>query len=161
MRKYIAALLCCFTFVLVFAFGGCERGYTAKGHFYFIDEAYENGLITSEDLRDIAYYYHARYGLCYDEGYEPNPKTPATLSKKTEKKIKVTYLLDVVEFPDGDIDHVSIYYYYGTFNGAVGVSVLSDYVNFDIMTIPKYEIGGATFYNFWMGKIEFWVENNA
>ena len=146
-------------------FCGCQSNdppkTVPKEGFYSIDEVYENGWITKEDLRDIAYYYHARYGLTYDEGYEPNPKTPAILDQDTIQKIKTRYLLDVVKMPEGDLDRIKISYYYGTYHGIAGVTLSTDYLNYDIVVEPEYEIGGVTFYQFWKGDIRFWANSNA
>ena len=52
---------------------GCDKKY---GNFYTLEEAYNNGLLTKENLEEIAYYVNDQL------------KYPEELDSKVEKKIK-------------------------------------------------------------------------
>ena len=71
---------------------------TTQGVFFSVREAYENGYITLEDVKSIAYYHNEKYfddGRVYNEqimpeDYKPKPKTPEVLTKNMQRPIKQT-----------------------------------------------------------------------
>ena len=152
-----AIALCC-------GMAGCtpEQRYSVSvGHFYSLEEAYENGWLTQDDLNNIAYYYHTRHGETehVDESFAPTPKTPETLSEDTQNKIKRTYLDEVAMAPDGTFDRIEIRQYYGTYNGCVVVGIQSDYVLIDPLLYPEHAIGEVIFYDYVPSAIDVWREH--
>lgn len=109
-------------------FGGCEDGGDDVGSFYTLQEAYNNGLITREDLMSIAYYHSGR---TYNEEsmsatYNPAPKIPEVLSDETELKIKTTAAeeyKDEHDIKSAIADGFTITKYYGTYNNCTAVMV--------------------------------------
>lgn len=61
---------------------GCDKKY---GNFYTLEEAYNNGLLTKENLEEIAYYVNDQL------------KYPEELDSKVEKKIKNDTLAEYIE----------------------------------------------------------------
>ena len=139
--------------------GEKKEEYVSQGQLYSVEEAYENGLINSEDLRDIAYYYHSARNKIYDEGYVPNPKNPEFLDEETEKQIKITYLIDVIKMPELELDYIDLDDYYGAYRENIAVGIGDHYFGYDILIEPEYEIGGITFYEFSTAAICIWVKN--
>ena len=111
--------------VLPAVLAGC--GPKTYGTFYTLQEAYDNGYLTREDLMSIAYYKNGgrRYNeSIMPEDYAPIPKNPEELSESTSLRICSTAAADWnAEYPDDDataedfwIDH-----YYGTYGNCVAV----------------------------------------
>ena len=139
-----AALLCC-------GMAGCAP--QATGAFYTLEEAYEAGFLTREDLMSIAYYHQGSE----DETFSPIPLCPETLGKETERGIKETHLASIrEEFPTADLDDVHILEYYGTYGDCVAVHVRDDYRVIDVLEIPQAEIGGVVFYHLTVPGLMIW-----
>ena len=143
---------------------GCAPGRQeagSEGSFYSLEEAYEGELLTQDDLRNTAYWYHTRYGETehVDASFEPSPKTPETLSEDTQDKLKRTYLDEVIKMPDGSPDEVVIRGYFGTYNGCVVVDISDNYHQYDYVFEPEHEIGGVTFYDYVSAFLRVWAEN--
>ena len=142
---------------------GCtsEQRYSKSvGGFYTLDEAYGNGWLTQDDLKNIAFYYHTRYGETEhtDKTFVPTPKMPETLNEDMQNKIKRTYLDEVAMVPDGTFENIEIYQYYGTYNGCVAIGILSDYLLIDPLLYPEYVIGEVSFFDYIPSEIEIWRE---
>ena len=101
LKRLTAILLtCAVLFACIFFVSGCKitsANQQARGEFFTLSEAYENGEITRQDLLSIAYY--ANGGMIIGENIEqypadfvPTPKEPAVLDKKTENMIKTAYI---------------------------------------------------------------------
>ena len=61
----------------------------ASGDFYSLQEAYEAGYLTKEEIMSIAYYHNGSRVYneeIMSEEYTPIPKTPQELSEETSKK---------------------------------------------------------------------------
>lgn len=146
-----AVLLCC-------GIVGCTS--QPDGTFYSLDEAYTNGWLSQDDLKNIAYYYHTQHGETehIDESFTPTPKTPETLSEEVQKKIKRTYLNDVLDMPDGSLDRVIIHNYFGTYNGNIVLHISDDYNGYDYVFDPVHEIGGVSFYEYVSAFLRVWRE---
>ena len=58
-KKWLAFVAACMSLVAAVLVAGCkpEQQY-AVGNFYSLEEAYENGWLTQEDILSIAYYYN-------------------------------------------------------------------------------------------------------
>ena len=84
----LTCLFACAAGVLV----ACNQEPQKRGEFYTLQEAYDAGLLTTNDLKSIACY------LSGDEntdGFIPAPKVPAELSSETEQAIKETRAYDL------------------------------------------------------------------
>ena len=129
-------------------FCGCRD--EPQGTFYSLQTAYEQGLLTQEDIKNIAYY---RYdgkewvyaGVDVNEeafyelqptDYAPIPKTPEVLSKETEKAIKESRaaFYRTLTFPDGKKIYpkarargFTVAQYYGTYNDCVAIRITENY----------------------------------
>lgn len=133
--------------------------YVDEGSLCSIETAYENGWLTQENVRDIAYYYHAMANEYYDEGYTANPKVPNTLDAETEQKIKITYLYSVIKNPSLSIKNIYIGDYYGTYGDCIAVGIDDSYLAVDLIFYPEYEIGGVIFHQFSPAGIRIWKAN--
>lgn len=144
---------------------GCapERRYSESvGSFYSLDEAYENGLLTGDDLKNIAYYFHSRNGETEntDEVFTPNPKMPESLEQKIQYKIKRTYLNEIINMPNGAFDQVIIYDYFGTYNDSIVVYISDTYYAYDYVTEAQHEIGDVCFHDYCSAVLRVWREKS-
>ncbi|MBR2967792.1 MAG: hypothetical protein IKC35_03325, partial [Clostridia bacterium] len=139
-----------------------------------LQEAYDKGLITKEDLKAICYF--RCYGFVYERvdydkplseseaiekiDYEPSFEL-GELDKETERKIKgaAAYWWKGTNSDDwsGKAEDVR-YEYYGTYNKCVAVEIIVGL--YDIPQEEKYlEIDGIVFrYTGWLPEV--WVEND-
>ena len=171
MKKRIFITL---LFSAVCAFGaifsaGCN---TPTGKFYTLQEAYDNGFLTQEDLMSIAYYHNGtifngstgRYGNeeIMPEDYVPKSKMPEELSMETRNAICKTYFdkyygpnnLDNVRLNDIGIGKD----YYGTYNKCVVVKVWVD--NYPVTDdVNEYIIGGVKICYTNGKRISVWVKD--
>lgn len=93
--------------------------YIEYGKFYSLQEAYDEGIITYDDLLSIAYYQNG--GTVGNEkvmgaNYVPQPKTPEELAILTRYKIKATAANSIADYK-----RITVDVYYGTYGGAVAV----------------------------------------
>jgi len=93
------------------------------GEFYSLQEAYDNGYLTMDDLKNIAYYYN---GVNNYEDF--TPYEIGELDEETALTLKQDYCMDYKEFAGADnvsTDNFSIEIdrYYGTYNDCVVASV--------------------------------------
>jgi len=132
-------------------FCGCVED-KPQGTFYSLQEAYEQGLLTQEDIRSIAYYYYdgmeyvfvgvdKNEDSIYDlqtTGYVPIPKKPEILSTETEKAVKESgaAIYRAQTFPDGTKIYpearakgFTVTQYYGTYDDCVAISLTESYSN--------------------------------
>ena len=87
--KKINLFLICLMFSLCLV--SCDK--CNEGTFYILEEAYEQNLISKEDLKNIAYYYNE----LVDNDFVPTPKDPEVLDECTEKIIKKMYLKKILD----------------------------------------------------------------
>ena len=116
----------------------------ASGEIMSLEDAYEAGWFTQDDLKSIAYYYCGYE----EEGFEPAPKVPAELSEETKTQIEAAYR----KWPSriGKIQSVHIYEYCGTYNGCVVAQISAVYYNVDVEPWVRDEvIGGVMFYGYY------------
>ena len=126
MKKLLAILFAALLLVAgVLGMAGC--GPKTYGTFYTLQEAYDNGYLTREDLMSIAYYQNGgrRYNeSIMPEDYAPIPKDPEEPSESTSLRIRSTAAADWnAEYPDDDAtaEDFWIDYYYGTYGNCVAV----------------------------------------
>ncbi|MCL2675351.1 MAG: hypothetical protein FWE84_02010 [Firmicutes bacterium] len=133
------------------------------GAFYTLQEAYDEGFLTVNDLKSIAYYHHEGKvwltdgeNVWEDEEFVPLPKKPETLSAETRKNIKELEARNMnVEENIGyfiirrnvKVDDLMIEKYYGTYNGCIALKILLwDLNDLDYVLEPwTDEIAGIVF----------------
>lgn len=130
-----------------------------RGTFYTLEEAYDQGLLTQDDLKSIAYYQN---GESEDEDFEPMPKNPEELSEKTEKAIKETRAYDLRNRNPKPIEEakakdITILKYYGTYNDCVAV-LLDDMFGGYFPIEREVIIAGVSFYYIGSDNIMIWKE---
>lgn len=143
----------CLSLVLllsIFCFS-CTGG---DGNIYELQEAYDNGWLTTDDIMNIGYYYQFGVvdgGLTEEEliGFEPKPKEADKLSKRVENKIKRAYRRYYLNKYNKRIslNKIELQHYYGTYQDCIVVAI---YVHFngDLYFIDEYEIGGVVIRNY-------------
>lgn len=110
-----------------------------------LEEAYDNGLLTTKDLQDIAYY----MGCAGDADYSPTPKNPETLDGEIALKIKYLYLKDWRDLlPQLTVNDVIVTDYYGTYGSCIAVCLSNEIAPCDYIFEDEHYIGGVTFYNY-------------
>lgn len=157
MKKLLCSLIIISLLVGICTLFGCTNN---VGKFLYLDEAYENGYLTQEDLIFIAYIYnHGRDGneAIISEDYTPNHKDPRELSNKTVNRIKQTYLSNVIGDKTVSDKYINLFAYYGTYNGAVVIGITDNYNCYDKIIIEEYKIEGVTFNNYTASDIRIWV----
>jgi len=148
----------------------------SPGAFYTLQEAYDNGWLTAEDLRSIAYYHHGGqkvipipdsngnfnpYGdfsmVDEEEGYAPLPKNPEVLSAETEKQIKQTMNLQYdLKYKLKDI---YIKKYNGTYNDCI--AVMMDYKYMRSHSGSLILVADVAFAFGSSNRIKIWKENES
>jgi len=163
-KRFLAMLLMgCLAVLTLFSFVGCgekEPQVTvspAKGIFYTLEEAYENGWLTKKDLKSIAYYYNNYHN---DQAPEPNFKLipKQELSKEKIEEMKRAYLQQnyiQASHPNATTDHVTVFQYYGTYNGNCVTFMLDDLFGYDLHFEAEKEIGGSIFYDYVVLKVYY------
>ncbi len=146
-RKFIVLLAV--MLMVTSVFGGCSN---SSGKILTLSEAYENNLISLDDIKNIAYYYQ---GTTF-ENFSPKPLTE--LDNATEKAIKITYLTKLKkDFPNAKMDDISPISFYGCYNGCFAVIIGHRCVISDPLIIPETYIGGVCFYNMPALGIVIWT----
>ena len=160
-----AAVFVLLVAAVVVAGCGPEQQYAASvGNFYSLEEAYENGWLTQEDILSIAYYYNQGTDgneELMGENYAPNPMVPETLDEARVNQIKRTYLNEVIAMPEGSFEHVFIPAYYGTYHENIVIHITDDYHGYDYVFEPEHEIGGVWFYDYVGACLRVWRADAA
>ena len=178
-KIFVAALI---AVASVCAFAGCDKGgnsetiaqgdkgsnpeAVAQGEFRSLQKAYDDGLLTLEDLKNIAYEYNG--GKSYNEQIMADfiPAGKAALSEATKTAIKESRAKNLRETmrPDGRpvaadaiAENVYIDGYYGTYNGAVAVMIEDDYGAFDA-AMWMVEVEGVNIYYNSGNRITIWKQ---
>ena len=126
-----------------------DKNVQPQGTILRLDKAYEEGLISTEHLQSIAYYYN--FWLQDDSDFVPIPKDPEELSEETIIKIRKTYYYIRDGYNKGALlSYVSVGDYYGTYDGYAVVDISGGGCTSPIggypLTYEEYEIGGVVFY---------------
>lgn len=117
---------------------GCVQD---RGDFYSLQEAYNNGWLTKEDLQTIA-------------NHHTNPEQGPKLSEKTERAIKETRAYDLrygvetggnIKEPSATVKDVIVTGYYGEYNGLFAV-MITDAYTYTNDAIRDIDIAGVTFH---------------
>ena len=116
------------------------------GAFYYLGEAYDNGWLTQDDIKDIAYYYMGEVWIASGGKIEhtPRPKTPEVLSEKT-RNILITAYYEFYPNKIFDADYWKNHTieYFGTYSGCVVVLMEHGWTD----TIGHEIIGDIEFYH--------------
>jgi len=104
------------------------------GTFYSLQEAYDEGLLTYDDIRSIAYYHNGGIEYLYDgpysdfgpesiwvqssPNYVPIPKNPEILSEAVERNLKESWAYNYrsIYQKNATIEDFKILEYYGIYN---------------------------------------------
>ena len=112
-----------------------------QGEFYSLQEAYDNGYLTKEDLENIAYYNNNKL-LTYPETID---ETVAALIKEDAANIRRNQ--DKLPILDAKAEDFEILKYYGTYNGCYVVLLNEPYDKFFTVIIDEWvTIGGGEFH---------------
>ena len=133
-------------------FGGCKNGGDFCGDFLWLDQAYEQGWISRDDLRNISFNYNTKnYTGVVDYGADFSPTwTPLEpLSDKTKSAIKEAYCRkhEIPKYLYVEIAVLSEYY--GVFSDCYIVDITTTcLVGGDPVYYEEYDIDGIMFYNY-------------
>lgn len=120
------------------------------GTFYSLQKAYDDGLLTLDDLRSIAHY---QSGGKDESDIVPILKNPENLDDEIEQAIKETYMVvlraqthldGTPMFPYAKISDITVLGYYGTYNGAIAIKISDNYSNYPNV-VKELEVGGIVF----------------
>ena len=160
MKKRLLAMVFVILTVSLVVLSGCGN----YGTFYSLTEAYEEGLITYEDLLSIAYYKNGgtrRNEDLMGEDYEPIPQEP--LDKKIEKKIKKTeayYLRKYSNINEATADGITVKRFYGKYQDCYVIRMEDSYHGFMGVEIDYWrKIGEVQFHEYTYTPLKVWVEN--
>jgi len=124
------------------------------GTFCSLQEAYEQGLLTTNDLRSIAYYYSlivVEGGSNNPENFVPTPKNCEVLTGEVGDAVLSAFVNEFQkQFPSSDItaSNTKIANYFGTYGKCIIVGARTDAVMLDFVFVPEQIIGEVLFRNF-------------
>ena len=133
------------------------------GGFYSLQQAYDAGWITKEDLKSIAYYHNG--GIEGNEevmgaDFDPQPKMPEAIDKMTELSIKQAYIDCYNLSGYGKPSGVTVENYYGSYNGCYAVVLDSKYIFYPAVSVNKWEtIDGVKIHYMDHLGIDIWKAN--
>ncbi|MDE6302665.1 MAG: hypothetical protein K2M36_03655, partial [Clostridia bacterium] len=151
MRKISGLLIILILIILVSSmFSGCNA---TNGQLYTLDEAYDNGWISQEDLRSISYYWNNKNA---DPSFIPAPIIPSELDPKVDKKIRKAYLQNFNRkygYGKAKLSNIHIYRYYGTYGDCPIIRVSDDILQYDYYFEEQVYIGDVLFTKYCAGLI--------
>jgi len=157
--KKISVLL--IVLLLLLSLSACDKtediGQEDIGTFYNLREAYEEGLLTVENVQSIADYYHGTL------------KYSRSLNLKIKQKIKETraYILrretssdGTIIYPEAKARDVTILKYFGEYNGSFAVMIKDVYYDYylDYYYSRPDIVGGIEFDYYDRNSILIWVD---
>ena len=154
MKRLLAILLTLTTFGCL-GLSGCKKR-QAIGKFYTLQEAFDQGFLTENDLKSIAYYNNGGRENNEDkiEGdFVPQPLIPEKISADLQKSIKSDYIYYGMDLNNTNNESkITIKRYYGKYNGCYVMTIKGP--NEYIAAMIKIQVDG---YNFSYTQSEFWV----
>lgn len=152
MKKFkLIAMLPLVVIISVVMVGCKNNDEIVNGTFYSLQEAYEAGLLTEQDLQCIA-------------NHQNNGTNPSdTLSEKNKKSIKETEADNLRNrnpnpISEATAEDITIDKYYGTYNGCVAV-MISDAFSGVPGALWDDEVAGVIFNYFNGNSIVIWKQN--
>ena len=119
-----------------------------KGAFYSLFEAYDNGWLTLEDIKSIAYYHHGGVGSNEEimgEDFAPKEKIPAELSLEKQLELRWSEAYGVSSLDERhyyELNDFRLLKYYGTYGDCI--AVLTTNVDWSYaLPITTHTIGGV------------------
>ncbi len=139
----------------------CDDASLYQGEFYILQQAYDAGWLTQEDLKSIAYYHNGGINgneEIMGEDYQPQPKTPEVLDKFTERSIKQSYIDNFLTDKNAKISGINIEDYYGGYDNYITI-MISDTYSGTTGDINWQTIDGVKFYYNSGNQIKIWRKN--
>ena len=156
--KRLLAILLTLTTLGCLGVSSCKKR-QAIGKFYTLQEAFDQGFLTEEDVKAIAFYHGGREANVdkFEEDYAPTPKNPAQIPASIQNDIKSDYIFYFLkESKKAKESMIKIEKYYGYYNGCYVVVIDHSVPGYGhhagIMTV---EIMGYKFTYDWKG-IDVW-----
>ena len=134
------------------------------GSFYSLQDAYDAGMLTVEDLRSIAYYQNRGSD---DESFVPKPKSPVTLSVETESAIKKSAVASYSSqkndngesmYPNVTTSDFTIIKYCGTYNGSIAIMLSELFDGYTPAVMARVVVAGVTFVYSSGNRIIIWKQ---
>jgi hypothetical protein len=124
----------------IFGIAGCmpeEDEIVPKGTFYSLQEAYDDGLLTVENLQSIADYHNN--GISYPEELDDFVSESVKMAWAESLRTNETY-----PRPEANAEEIVITKYYGTYNNCI--VIILDYGTHAEISIPVTDtVGGVSF----------------
>ena len=122
---------------------GCTR--KDSSHIYSINDAYECGLISKDDLKLLAEYYNS-----VQNDQNMNSYSVEQLNENEIKRIKKTYLNEYIkkDYPFAKISDVLITNYYGKYGNCVALDIKASIIKIDVLVLEEYALDDIVFYNY-------------
>ena len=131
------------------AINAVEMDETILGNFYTLQEAYDGGMLTVEDLQVIAEY------------LEKNVSAPEEINPGISKKIKEVAARDMREkknYEDAKAEDYHLIRYYGFYNGCVAFMINHPYYSYYAVMLDENEIvAGVRFHYTDPNRIIVWA----
>ena len=133
---------------------GCTR--KNSSHIYSIDDAYECGLISKDDLKLLAEYYNS-----VQNDQNMNSYSVEQLNENEIKRIKKAYLNEYIkkDYPFAKISDVLIRNYYGKYGNCVALDIRDTIRKIDVLWLEEYAIDDIVFYNYTQPGLCLFVED--
>lgn len=153
--KRLLAILLTLTTLGCLGLSGCKK----KQTFFTLQEACNQGFLTAEDVKAIAFYHGGREANAdkFEEDYVPTPKKPEQIPAKIQNNIKSDYIRCFLKnAKNANKSMITIEEYYGSYNGYYIVVINHSVPGYGHHTgILTVEIMGYKFTYDWKG-IEVW-----
>jgi hypothetical protein len=134
----------------LFSLAACETKEKITGTFYTLQEAYDEGFLTQQDLQSIAYYQNGEFD------------NPTVLSAETEKAIKETRADILRDLPNpvksAKAEDVSILKYYGKYECFAAIMITDAYTDY-IRAERDVTVAGVLFHYSDGNDIVIWKSN--
>ena len=153
--KRLLAILLTLTTLGCLGLSGCKKR-QAIGKFYTLQEAYEQGFLSENDLKNIAYYNNGGRANNEDkieEDFIPEPLNPKSIPADIQKNIKSDYIYYNEKLDNKTKDsEVKIDDYYGEYNNCYVVILHGPFGYLTV--VNEFSVNG---YNYSYTQSEFMV----
>ena len=153
--KRLLAILLTLTTLGCLGLSGCKKRQTI-GKFYTLQEAFDQGFLTENDLKSIAYYNNGGRENNEDkieENFVPQPLNPKTIPADIQKSIKSDYIYYNEKLDNKTKDsEVKIDDYYGEYNNCYVAILHGPFAYFAV--VNEFSVNG---YNYSYTQSEFMV----